>query len=126
MFADLRARRTVDWIEENIEGATLCKRSDVVKEVKGGKLKHNFSIDIKVCLAVDGAWSEWSQGWTKCSKTCGGGVQYRQRVCNNPSPSDGGEDCPGEHSESRICNTELCKLEKTNIEYYSDYQHALR
>ena len=113
MFADLRARRTLDWIKELTAGATFCKRSDVVKEVKGGKVLHNFIArhrDLNL-IAVDGAWSEWSQGWTECSVKCGVGVQYRQRVCNNPSPSDGGEDCPGDHSESRDCNTEPCELD---------------
>ena len=42
MFADVRGNRTVDWIEELIAGATFCKRSDLVKEVKGGKVRPNF------------------------------------------------------------------------------------
>lgn len=32
---------------------------------------------------VDGDWSPWSQ-WSMCSRTCGTGVQFRQRKCDNP------------------------------------------
>ena len=53
MFADVRGSGTVDWIEEHTAGATFCRRSDLVKEVKGGKVKpdlitchrdHNLSV----------------------------------------------------------------------------------
>ena len=42
MFADLRAKKTLDWISKNTAGATFCKRSDVDKDVKGGKLLPYF------------------------------------------------------------------------------------
>ena len=42
----------------------------------------------------DGEWSEWG-GWSECSKTCGGGVQYRERNCSNPAPANGGKECEG-------------------------------
>jgi hypothetical protein len=38
---------------------------------------------------VDGEWSDWS----KCSTTCGTGVQIR--TCTNPEPAHGGADCEG-------------------------------
>ena len=34
-------------------------------------------------LPIDGGWSEWSS-YTNCSRECGGGLQYRQRKCDNP------------------------------------------
>uniref|UniRef100_A0AAQ4PZZ8 Adhesion G protein-coupled receptor B1b n=1 Tax=Gasterosteus aculeatus aculeatus TaxID=481459 RepID=A0AAQ4PZZ8_GASAC len=56
------------------------------------------------CL-VDGRWHAWSS-WASCSKTCGGGLQQRQRVCEGPFFS--GEPCPGEKGEQRRCNEKRC------------------
>uniref|UniRef100_A0A674J7T2 ADAMTS/ADAMTS-like cysteine-rich domain-containing protein n=1 Tax=Terrapene triunguis TaxID=2587831 RepID=A0A674J7T2_9SAUR len=33
---------------------------------------------------VNGQWAAWSE-WSKCSRTCGGGVTYQERHCNNPN-----------------------------------------
>ena len=38
IYADLRGESAVDWIEKETAGATFCRRSDQVKEVKGGKM----------------------------------------------------------------------------------------
>ncbi|XP_068696389.1 coadhesin-like [Montipora foliosa] len=57
--------------------------------------------------AVDGHWSSWS-AFGPCSKTCGGGVQYRKRTCNNPPPSGGGKNCHGPPHQSNSCNTQAC------------------
>jgi len=59
---------------------------------------------------VDGQWSEWGT-WSTCSKTCGGGKSTRTRMCNNPSPANGGSDCAGDSEESQDCNTETCPAE---------------
>ena len=67
--------------------------------------------EMNCLIAVDGGWSEWSAKWSECSRSCGGGVQSRFRLCNSPSPSDGGKDCPGEHFETLDCNPEPCKSE---------------
>lgn len=40
-----------------------------------------------ICIAVDGRWGSWS---TTCSVTCGSGTEYRNRMCDSPSPSEGG------------------------------------
>ncbi|XP_043922260.1 SCO-spondin-like [Protopterus annectens] len=58
---------------------------------------------------VDGGWSTWSP-WSSCSQTCGGGIQYRFRECNNPAPQNGGHGCPGNTTEQqRDCNTLRCE-----------------
>uniref|UniRef100_A0A672NZ19 Adhesion G protein-coupled receptor B1 n=1 Tax=Sinocyclocheilus grahami TaxID=75366 RepID=A0A672NZ19_SINGR len=54
---------------------------------------------------VDGRWLLWSS-WGSCSKSCGGGHQLRQRVCEGPF--FGGEPCIGDKSELRNCNEKRC------------------
>ena len=62
----------------------------------------------ELSVAVDGSWGDWSQ-WSDCSRTCGGvGSQARIRLCDSPSPSNGGADCPGKNAEFLQCNTEPC------------------
>ncbi|XP_026203285.1 adhesion G protein-coupled receptor B1-like [Anabas testudineus] len=69
-----------------------------------GSWKETANCFLKEC-PVDGRWHPWSS-WGTCSKTCGGGVQQRQRVCEGPF--FGGEPCPGEKGEQRRCNEKRC------------------
>uniref|UniRef100_A0AAX7V3Y6 ADAM metallopeptidase with thrombospondin type 1 motif, 14 n=1 Tax=Astatotilapia calliptera TaxID=8154 RepID=A0AAX7V3Y6_ASTCA len=55
----------------------------------------------------DGSWSSWSK-FGSCSRTCGGGIRSRSRLCNNPPPAYGGRDCPGSAFDYQMCNTEEC------------------
>nr|XP_047134262.1 uncharacterized protein LOC100206071 [Hydra vulgaris] len=41
---------------------------------------------------INGGVSSWSL-WTSCTAFCGDGKQSRQRICNNPLPRCGGNDC---------------------------------
>uniref|UniRef100_A0AAY4D672 Brain-specific angiogenesis inhibitor 1 n=1 Tax=Denticeps clupeoides TaxID=299321 RepID=A0AAY4D672_9TELE len=59
---------------------------------------------LKEC-PVNGRWLSWS-AWSGCSKTCGGGIQERQRACDGPF--FGGEPCPGSKRESKQCNEKRC------------------
>ena len=56
---------------------------------------------------VNGGWSDWSKYGT-CSKICGGGIYYRSRTCDNPSPAHGGTDCTGSGTDNAPCNTQNC------------------
>lgn len=56
---------------------------------------------------VDGGWSQWG-AWTECSLPCGGGVKYRRRQCDNPSPQSGGRGCLGVGEQRKDCNIHLC------------------
>ncbi|XP_039858074.1 A disintegrin and metalloproteinase with thrombospondin motifs 17 isoform X1 [Simochromis diagramma] len=56
---------------------------------------------------VDGDWSPWSQ-WSLCSRTCGTGVQFRQRKCDNPPPGPGGRHCPQASVEHKACEAPPC------------------
>lgn len=60
-----------------------------------------------LCISADGGFSNWGV-FTPCSATCGGGVQSRSRVCNNPLPQYNGKDCVGPVNETRACNTFYC------------------
>ena len=62
---------------------------------------------------VDGGWGEWSV-WGPCSVTCGSGIQGRIRLCNNPFPQHGGDDCTVDGSsphQTRECNELSCPSE---------------
>ncbi|XP_067016400.1 SCO-spondin-like isoform X2 [Acropora muricata] len=59
------------------------------------------------CRPVNGGWSAWKP-WTACSKTCGEGLQFTHRYCNNPKPQFGGKPCVGPSSNTRTCFLESC------------------
>nr|XP_044994896.1 A disintegrin and metalloproteinase with thrombospondin motifs 16 isoform X1 [Jaculus jaculus] len=54
-----------------------------------------------------GHWSAWSP-WSPCSRTCGGGVSHRDRLCTNPRPSHGGKFCEGSTRTLKLCNSQKC------------------
>ncbi|KAM5168930.1 A disintegrin and metalloproteinase with thrombospondin motifs 16 [Callospermophilus lateralis] len=54
-----------------------------------------------------GHWSDWSP-WSPCSRTCGGGVSHRDRLCTNPRPSHGGKFCEGPTRTLKLCNSQKC------------------
>uniref|UniRef100_H2Z2Z9 VWFD domain-containing protein n=1 Tax=Ciona savignyi TaxID=51511 RepID=H2Z2Z9_CIOSA len=58
-------------------------------------------------IGCDGMWSPW-QPWSQCSHTCGGGVHARKRACDSPAPLNGGRECPGVCSETKVCNAMPC------------------
>lgn len=64
---------------------------------------------------VDGGWSEWSAEYSDCSRSCGGGVQFRERRCIAPRPKNGGKRCEGEERKYRLCNTAGCSSD--TLEY---------
>ncbi|XP_033625738.1 uncharacterized protein LOC117288968 [Asterias rubens] len=59
---------------------------------------------------IHGGWSEFGE-WGDCSDTCGGGVTTHSRLCNNPVPEWGGDDCVGDATEDGECNTNLCPID---------------
>ncbi|MGH0123024.1 UNVERIFIED_CONTAM: hypothetical protein FKN15_067109 [Acipenser sinensis] len=54
-----------------------------------------------------GSWSSWGS-WAQCSRTCGGGVQFARRLCNNPAPRNNGRFCTGKRAIYRSCNEGPC------------------
>ena len=43
--------------------------------------------------------------------TCGSGQRTRERFCNNPAPSGGGNDCSGSNSDQQTCTLSACPSE---------------
>ncbi|XP_075766415.1 A disintegrin and metalloproteinase with thrombospondin motifs 5 isoform X2 [Pelodiscus sinensis] len=54
-----------------------------------------------------GNWGSWGP-WGQCSRTCGGGVQFAYRHCNNPAPRNSGRYCTGKRAIYRSCNVASC------------------
>ena len=78
---------------------------------------HVMYVCIILFIAVNGGWSSWTYG--PCSKTCGGGEQWRTRKCWNPPPSCGGKNCTGLSNERIKCNTSCCRGKNmTNLYMY--------
>ncbi|XP_067048693.1 coadhesin-like isoform X1 [Acropora muricata] len=79
----------------------------------GGKSCRGPSHQSNACnihpCPVHGHWSHWG-AFGPCSKSCGGGMRYRSRVCNNPRQSSGGKACVGPSHESQACNIRLCPV----------------
>ncbi|KAL9959837.1 hypothetical protein ACROYT_G033195 [Oculina patagonica] len=80
----------------------------------GGKPCNGSTFETKDCntqlCPVDGGWSSWSD-WTVCDRNCGGGKQFRTRLCDSPSPAHGGKTCDGPNVENRTCNEQACPVD---------------
>ncbi|XP_022912170.1 semaphorin 5c [Onthophagus taurus] len=70
----------------------------------------------------DGGWSSWSS-WTSCSSSCGRGFRRRMRECNEPTPSNGGQDCSGTYVEYEECDMGPCdeSIELKKISQWSQW-----
>uniref|UniRef100_A0A8C0BFP1 Papilin, proteoglycan like sulfated glycoprotein n=1 Tax=Buteo japonicus TaxID=224669 RepID=A0A8C0BFP1_9AVES len=51
-------------------------------------------------------WGSWGE-WGKCSRSCGGGVSFRQRRCYSQR-TDGASGCVGPTRSYRSCNIQSC------------------
>ncbi|EPY87659.1 A disintegrin and metalloproteinase with thrombospondin motifs 2 precursor [Camelus ferus] len=58
-------------------------------------------------LKRDGNWGAWSP-FGSCSRTCGTGVKFRTRQCDNPHPANGGRTCSGLAYDFQLCSSQDC------------------
>ena len=65
-------------------------------------------------LLVNGNWGSWSK-YFSCSVTCGEGTQTRRRLCDEPAPQYGGEECVGESAETQPCTAATTCLSKRPV-----------
>ncbi|XP_074626092.1 coadhesin-like [Acropora palmata] len=75
-----------------------------------GPAKETEQCDLPKCeKSINGKYTRWTT-WTKCSKTCGGGVRERYRSCTNPAPFGKGKNCNrfGKPRAVEKCNTKKC------------------
>ncbi|XP_025110684.1 A disintegrin and metalloproteinase with thrombospondin motifs adt-1-like isoform X2 [Pomacea canaliculata] len=57
---------------------------------------------------MDGYFHDWAD-WSTCTVTCGGGSQWRNRVCQ--PPLYGGRTCVGVANETQACNSYPCPID---------------
>uniref|UniRef100_H0ZLV2 Papilin, proteoglycan like sulfated glycoprotein n=1 Tax=Taeniopygia guttata TaxID=59729 RepID=H0ZLV2_TAEGU len=73
-----------------------------------------FPLNTHVLLYVDpiscrrqvDVWGSWGE-WSKCSRSCGGGVSFRQRRCYSQR-TEGPSSCVGPARSYRSCNVQNC------------------
>ena len=59
-------------------------------------------------VLVKGGFTQWTE-WSACSKTCGPwAVRMRMRLCTNPPPAFGGNDCNGWRFHVEYCKGKEC------------------
>uniref|UniRef100_A0A8C5WYJ4 Thrombospondin 1 n=1 Tax=Laticauda laticaudata TaxID=8630 RepID=A0A8C5WYJ4_LATLA len=74
-----------------------------------GEARENMPCQKSPC-PINGNWGPWSP-WDACPITCGGGIQKRSRLCNNPEPKFGGKDCTDDATATQICNKQDCPID---------------
>ncbi|XP_078343677.1 uncharacterized protein LOC144629318 isoform X2 [Oculina patagonica] len=67
-------------------------------------------LELYGCVQVDGGYTPWSN-WTRCSSSCGSGSSVRYRICSDPAPANGGQDCIGESIETKECIGQSCPVD---------------
>nr|XP_040143140.1 A disintegrin and metalloproteinase with thrombospondin motifs 5 [Ictidomys tridecemlineatus] len=77
----------------------------LVKKKRKRKRKKSFSFLFQT--SSHGNWGSWGP-WGQCSRSCGGGVQFAYRHCNNPAPRNSGRYCTGKRAIYRSCSVTPC------------------
>lgn len=104
-----------DW-QEWSECSTSCgpdgrrKRiRDAESEIEGGRPCNESFEDIEVCGLAgcprNCIWGEWG-GWSNCTKSCGKGIAFRERVQLVPAAFGGF--CEGSAAQTNFCNDVPC------------------
>ena len=71
-------------------------------------LNETKDCDVGVC-PVDCQWSTW-EGWSRCSRTCNGGINSRKRT-EKVAAAHGGKACQGSADEDGVCNIQGCPVD---------------
>lgn len=88
-----------------------CKNGGLCQNINGHyncSCLRSFKGENCEIAILNGGWSNWN-AFSECSRTCGGGVKSRSRICNNPPPDSDGLQCdPTKTSENMACNVQDC------------------
>ncbi|KAI3381279.1 hypothetical protein SNEBB_010103, partial [Seison nebaliae] len=108
-----------DWTEcsKECDGGEKKRTRDLIdngaQDCKNVTLIETLPCNVQ-CCPTTGEWSEWSD-WTECrinpsqaytpleDGVCYHGIHNRNRKCDNPGPSCGGNDCPGDETVTEPC-----------------------
>lgn len=98
-----------DWSKctETCGGGVQTRSFNVTTQPKNGgdacPAPQHRACNTEDCAVVDcsGSWGDWS----KCSKSCGGGVETRSFNIKT-HPANGGKACPVDQQQT--CNTQVC------------------
>ncbi|XP_068096492.1 A disintegrin and metalloproteinase with thrombospondin motifs 8 [Hyperolius riggenbachi] len=101
-------------------GGHVCSDGDCQKE----------DVVVRPKVPVDGNWGNWGP-WGECSRSCGGGVHFSYRECNDPEPQNGGNYCHGQRVIYESCETQECPHEEKSFrevqcEKYNSYNYTDR
>jgi len=83
-----------------VAGGDLCDAMNSTLEVEG------CNEDACPAACVDAKFADWSD-WSGCSETCGGGMQFRNRVIGTQA-NHCGKSVDGNGTEIQECNTDRC------------------
>ncbi|NXP20107.1 PPN protein, partial [Scytalopus superciliaris] len=73
----------------------VCLVCACVFYLQGGRMKRQVDV-----------WASWGE-WGECSRSCGGGVSFRQRRCYSQR-TEGPSSCVGPTRSYRSCNVQSC------------------
>nr|XP_047124211.1 coadhesin-like [Hydra vulgaris] len=121
---DCKISNVIDWCQGNnteimewFEKWTIWGECSVTCGL-GYRSKYSQHETIKVikvesCNQIscpeNGMWGQWSN--SECSNTCGNGIKFLSRRCDNPPPSYNGRDCIGASNYTEVCNNDkICPL----------------
>ena len=101
----------LSWINKTIitnGGIASCNFTLTASPRKGShtniQQKKTFSIYFSIVIVAE--WQEWGE-WSKCSISCGKGLQIRERECTDPDFGVAGR-CLGSSTGTKNCTMAKC------------------
>ncbi|XP_033105528.1 hemicentin-1-like isoform X2 [Anneissia japonica] len=107
---------------------TMQRQRRCLPPINGGEPCEGRPFEVDTCslgpCIYNGGWSDWSD-WSICTVSCGGGEQFRDRSCTDPTPSPNGLFCEGVTNQFKTCNPEQC-IQHGNWGEWGDWEQCDR